>query len=172
MYVQMLVWRIGCTKRRSWWRRTHARESSFHQATAAKTSRSGTREHPDQDNGRSRECRNPAEDPKDRILRRRLRWGGWGGGGFGATRIVAHLLASKRKSGSATPNHLFRATNCEFAGQFEYSGKSLSARAAAARTRDSLVEEAEVAQTSDELEAVATKLAQLFPARRCCLICP
>ena len=45
------------------------------------------------------------------------------------------------------------------------SGESLSARAAAARTRDCLVEEAEVAQTSDELEAVSNKLAQLFPAR-------
>ena len=52
------------------------------------------------------------------------------------------------------------------------SGESLSARAAEERTRDGLVEEAVVAQTSDELEAEATKLAELFPARRCCLICP
>ena len=52
------------------------------------------------------------------------------------------------------------------------SGGSLSARAAAATIRDSLVEEAEVAQSSDEFEAVATKLVQIFPVRRCRLICP
>ena len=86
------------------------------------------------------------------------------GGGVGATRIVSHLLASKRKSGRAKLHHLFRATNGEFAGQCP-ENRCLSARAAAARTRDSLVEEAEVAQRSDELEAVASKLAQHCPAK-------
>ena len=40
-----------------------------------------------------------------------------GGGGVGATRIVSHLLASKRKSERAKLHHLFRATNGEIAGQ-------------------------------------------------------
>ena len=46
------------------------------------------------------------------------------------------------------------------------SGESLSARAAATRTPARRLEEAEAAKTSEQLEAVATKLAQLFPARR------
>ena len=86
-------------------------------------------------------------------------------GGVDATRIVAHLLASKRKSGSAKLHQVFRDQR-RIRGAV--SGESLSARAAAARTRDSLVEEAEL--TIDELEAVATKLEQLFPARECRLI--
>ena len=49
-------------------------------ATAVVTSRRGTREHPDQDNGRRREDRDQAEVPgslyPDSFLRRRLRWGG------------------------------------------------------------------------------------------------
>ena len=92
-------------------------EISFPPATAVITSRRGTREHPDQDNGRSRECRDLAEDPeslhKDHIHCRRI---SLGGGGVGAARIVAHLLASKRKLGRETLHHLFRATNGEFAG--------------------------------------------------------
>ena len=89
-------------------------EILFPPATAGITSRRGTREHPD--NGRSREGRDQAEVPgslyPDRFLRRRLRWGE-----VGATTIVAHLLASKYKSGRTTLHHLFRATNGEFAGQ-------------------------------------------------------
>ncbi|XP_043525646.1 nascent polypeptide-associated complex subunit alpha, muscle-specific form-like [Frieseomelitta varia] len=46
------------------------------------------------------------------------------------------------------------------------NGESLSAKAAAARTRAALVEEANAVQTSEQLEAVATNLARLFPARR------
>ena len=45
------------------------------------------------------------------------------------------------------------------------SGES-SARAAAVRIRARFVEEAEAVQTSEELKAMATKLTQLFPARR------
>ena len=85
-------------------------------AFAVKTSGRGTREHPEQENGRSREDREQAEVPwslyPDRSLRRRLRRGG-----VGATRIVAHLLASLCKTGRATLQHLLRATNGEFAGQ-------------------------------------------------------
>ena len=81
--------------------------------TAEITSSRVTREHPDKDNGRSREDRDQAGPLyPNRFLRRRLRWEG-----VGATRIVVHLLASKSKSGSATLHHLFRETNCEFAGQ-------------------------------------------------------
>ena len=85
-------------------------------ATAVITSRRGTREHPEQDNGRSREDRVQAEVRwslyPDRSFRRRLCRGG-----LGATRIVAQLLASLCKMGRATLQHLFRATNGEFAGK-------------------------------------------------------
>ena len=91
-------------------------EILFPPATAVITSHRGTRGHPDQDNGRSRENRELAELPgslyPDRSLRRQLRWGG-----VRVTRIVAHLLASTRQTGRATLQHLCRATNDEFAGQ-------------------------------------------------------
>lgn len=46
------------------------------------------------------------------------------------------------------------------------SGKTLSARAAAARTRIILVGKANDAQTTDDLETMTTNLARLFPTRR------
>ena len=71
------------------------------------------REYPD--NGRSREDRGQAADPRlypERVFRRRPRWGA-----VGITRIVAHFLLSTVKSGRATLRNLFRATNAEFAAR-------------------------------------------------------
>ena len=144
-------------------------EILLHPATAVITSRRGTREHPEQDNGRSREYRDQAED---RCTKTVSFAGNSVGGGRRRRRDENRSAPSSVQAQIGARNAPPHVSRDQRRIRGAVSGESLSARAAAARTRYSLVEEAVVAQTSNELEAVATKLAQLFPARRCCLICP